>query len=69
MVVIKGFGGQPMMLLISPEINSRETDLWFIVFAYLRRWGIEDTANFANRLMSENDNQVVLYSFNKTVNL
>jgi hypothetical protein len=49
MVVIKGFGGQPMMLLTSLQVNSNEKDLWFIVSAYLKQWFIEETIRFVKQ--------------------
>ncbi len=46
MVVIKGFGSKPMMLLTTLPILPREKDLWFIIQAYMKRWSIEETIRF-----------------------
>jgi len=46
MVVVKGFGSKPMMLLTTLPIESTEKDLWFIIQAYIKRWSIEETIRF-----------------------
>ena len=46
MVVVKGFGTKPMMLLTTLPIESAEKDLWFIIQAYIKRWSIEETIRF-----------------------
>jgi hypothetical protein len=43
MVVVKGFGAQPMMLLTNVEVVRSRRSCWFVVQAYLRRWQIEET--------------------------
>jgi hypothetical protein len=50
MIVIKGFSGQPMILLTSLQINSKQKDLWFIIAAYLKRWSIEETIRFLKQI-------------------
>jgi len=61
MVVIKGFSGQPMMLLTSLQINSKEKDLWFIVSAYLKRWSIEETIRFVKQTYDLENIRVLKY--------
>lgn len=46
MVVVKGFSNKPMMLLTTLKIKPGSKDLWFIVQAYMKRWGIEETIRF-----------------------
>ncbi|MDY6801458.1 MAG: transposase [Bacteroidota bacterium] len=46
MIVIKGFGSKPMMLLTTLPIQPVEKDLWFIIQAYMKRWSIEETIRF-----------------------
>ncbi|MFC2119423.1 transposase [Bacteroidota bacterium] len=46
MVVVKGIGFKPMLLLTNLHIKSAEKDLWFIVQAYMKRWSIEETIRF-----------------------
>jgi len=61
MVVIKGFSGQPMMLLTSLQINSKEKDLWFIISAYLKRWSIEETIRFVKQTYDLENIRVLRY--------
>lgn len=41
MVVVKGFGAEPMMLLTNVAVVRSRRSCWFAVRAYLRRWQIE----------------------------
>jgi len=43
MVVIRGFGNQPLMLLSTEEVSGSYKSLWPIIEAYLKRWAVEDT--------------------------
>jgi hypothetical protein len=43
LVVVRGFGAEPMMLLTNVEVKRSRKSLDFIVHSYLRRWQIEDT--------------------------
>jgi len=62
MVVIKGFSGQPMMLLTSLQINSQQKDLWFIISAYLKRWSIEETIRFIKQTYDLENIRVLKYA-------
>lgn len=46
MIVVKGFGTKPMMLLTTLPIESKEKDIWFVIQAYIKRWCIEETIRF-----------------------
>jgi len=61
MVVIKGFSGQPMMLLTSLQINTKGKDLWFIISAYLKRWSIEETIRFVKQTYDLENIRVLKY--------
>jgi hypothetical protein len=61
MVVVKGFGGQPMMLLTSLQINSIRKDFWFIISAYLKRWSIEETIRFIKQIYDLKNIRVLKY--------
>jgi hypothetical protein len=61
MIVIKGFGEQPMMLLTSLQINSKQKDLWFIIAAYLKRWSIEETIRFLKQTYDLENIRVLKY--------
>ena len=43
MVVVKGFGQKPMMLLTTLAQNTSRDALWLVVEGYITRWRIEDT--------------------------
>lgn len=46
LVVVKGFGQRPMMLVTSLDVNQTFESQWRIVSAYLSRWRIEETIRF-----------------------
>ena len=46
LVVVKGFGQQPMMLLTSLPVDMSFKSQWRIVEGYLSRWRIEETIRF-----------------------
>ena len=60
MVVVKGFSGQPMILLTSILINSPK-DLWFIISAYMKRWSIEETIRFIKQTYDLENIRVLKY--------
>jgi hypothetical protein len=43
LVVVRGFGEEPMMLLTNVDVRRSRRSCSFVVAAYLRRWQIEDT--------------------------
>ena len=43
MVVVRGFGRQPMMLLTTLAKNTSREALWQVVEGYITRWRVEDT--------------------------
>jgi hypothetical protein len=46
LLVIHGFGEQPLMLLTTEPLRSSFQCLWHLVRAYLKRWSIEQTIRF-----------------------
>jgi hypothetical protein len=60
MVVVKGFSGQPMILLTSIRTNSPK-DLWFIISAYMKRWSIEETIRFVKQTYDLENIRVLKY--------
>jgi hypothetical protein len=62
MVVVKGFGSQPMMLLTSLPIRAREKDLWFIIQAYMKRWSVEETIRFMKQTYDLENIRVLKYA-------
>ena len=49
MVVVKGFGEDPMMLLTSLPVNGSFESTWRIVEGCLTRWRIEETIRFVKQ--------------------
>lgn len=43
MVVVRGFGKQPMMLLTTLAKSTSRSSLWQVVEGYMTRWRVEDT--------------------------
>ena len=62
LVVIAGFGDQPMMLLTNLEMAARDSQsLWWIVQIYLTRWKIEETFRFIKQSYNLEDIRVMKY--------
>ncbi len=62
MVVVKGFGKSPMMLLTSlPVVNSFES-VWQVVNGYISRWRIEETIRFVKQSYGFENLRVMTYT-------
>jgi len=62
LVVIAGFGDQPMLLLTNLERAARDSQsLWWIVQIYLTRWKIEETFRFIKQSYNLEDIRVMKY--------
>jgi hypothetical protein len=46
LLVVKGFGQQPLMLLTNLTLRRSRKILWQMIKRYLRRWAIEETIRF-----------------------
>ena len=62
MVVVKGFGSQPMILLTSLDVKSTQKDIWFIVEAYIKRWSVEETIRFIKQTYDLENIRVLKYA-------
>ena len=62
MVVVRGLSTRPMMLLTTLEIRTGQKDVWFIVQAYLRRWGVEETIRFIKQTYDLENIRVLRYT-------
>jgi len=62
MVVVKGLGSQPMMLLTTLEIGASQKDVWFVVQAYLKRWSVEETIRFIKQTYDLENIRVLRYT-------
>lgn len=61
LVVVKGFGEKPLMLLTTEEIKRSRKSIWWAVEAYLTRWRIEETLRFAKQCYKIEDVRVLTY--------
>ena len=61
LVVVRGFGDEPLMLLTSVAVKSSRVSLWFIVKGYLSRWMIEETIRFIKQCYNLEDIRVLQY--------
>ena len=61
LVVVKGFGSDPMMLLITEEVWKSRQRLWWFVEAYITRWRIEETIRFVKQSYKLEDIRVLTY--------
>jgi hypothetical protein len=61
LVVVKGFGQQPLMLLTTEPMRPRRETLWWIVAAYMTRWKIEETIRFIKQSYDLEDVRVLSY--------
>ena len=60
LVVVKGFGNKPMMLLTMPIKKSRKT-VWRVVESYLARWRVEETIRFIKQSYQLEDIRLLTY--------
>jgi hypothetical protein len=61
LVVVKGFGEKPMMLLTNVEMRKKRTLLWWAVCAYLTCWRIEETIRFIKQSYHLEDIRLLTY--------
>jgi hypothetical protein len=61
LVVVTGFGQQPMMLLTNVPMRKNRKVLWWAVSSYLTRWRIEETIRFGKQCYALEDVRVLRY--------
>jgi hypothetical protein len=61
LVVVKGFGEKPLMLLTNVKITGSRKDLWRMVESYLMRWRIEETIRFIKQSYELEDIRLLTY--------
>ncbi len=59
LVVVRGLGEQPMMLLTNLSLRKNRKVLWWVVSAYLTRWRIEDAIRFIKQSYDLEDIRVL----------
>jgi len=61
LVVIRGFGQKPMMLLKNIKLNRSRKSLWKVVESYMSRWKIEETIRFIKQSYQVGDIRLLTY--------
>jgi hypothetical protein len=61
LLVVHGFGQEPLMLLTTEPLRRNRKVLWQIVEAYMRRWAIEETIRFIKQSYEIEDVRVLGY--------
>jgi hypothetical protein len=61
LVVVRGLGEQPLMLLTNVEVTDARASLWFVVQGYLARWMVEETIRFIKQCYNLEDIRVLDY--------
>jgi len=62
LVVVKGFGETPLMLLTTEPMRRNRKVLWWLVEAYITRWRVEETIRFIKQSYGLEDIRVLTYS-------
>lgn len=61
LIVVTGFGKEPMMLITNVPVTGSRKSLLFIVLSYVRRWQIEETIRFAKQSYCLEDIRLLTY--------
>ncbi len=61
LLVIKGFGKTPLMVLTNEPLRKSRRCLWWFVHAYLSRWRIEETIRFIKQCYDLEDIRVLTW--------
>lgn len=67
LVVVRGFGRTPLMLLTTEPMRRNRKVVWWIVQAYLTRWRVEETIRFIKQSYNLEDIRVMRYERLKTM--
>ena len=49
LVVVKGFGQEPLMILTNLAVRRNRKSVWHVVLSYITRWRIEDVIRFVKQ--------------------
>ena len=61
LVVVRGFGKRPMLLLTTEPMRKNRRILWWAVQSYLTRWRVEDTIRFVKQSYGLENVRVLTY--------
>lgn len=62
MLVVKGFGQKPMMLLTTKPLRKNRKLLHRVLASYIKRWGIEETIRFLKQCYDVENIRVLKYT-------
>lgn len=62
LVVIRGFGQEPLMLLTNLKIRRSRSSLWRVIDSYLTRWRAEKTIRFLKQSYRLEDIRLLTYT-------
>ena len=61
LMVVRGFGQEPMLLLTNVQVLASRKSQWFVVQGYLARWLVEETIRFIKQSYRMEDIRVLNY--------
>jgi hypothetical protein len=61
LVVVKGFGEEPMMILTNLSVRRTRKSVWHVVQSYITRWRIEDVIRFVKQSYRPEDIRCLTY--------
>ena len=61
LVVVKGFGEEPLMILTNLNIRRSRKSIWHVVLSYITRWRIEDLIRFVKQSYRLEDVRCLTY--------
>jgi len=61
LVVVKGFGQEPMMILTNLPVRRSRKSIWDVIASYITRWRIEDVIRFVKQSYRLEDIRCLTY--------
>jgi len=61
LVVVKGFGKEPLMILTNLAVRRSRKSIWHVVLSYITRWRIEDVIRFVKQSYRLEDIRCLTY--------
>jgi hypothetical protein len=61
LVVVKGFGQEPLMILTNLNVRRSRKSIWHVVVSYITRWRIEDVIRFVKQSYHLEDIRCLTY--------
>jgi hypothetical protein len=61
LVVVKGFGAEPLMILTNLAVRRSRLSIWHVVRSYMTRWRIEDVIRFVKQSYQLEDVRCLTY--------